>query len=237
MGLTLTNLDTRLGFLVGDSLSGSQANRYNAIADADVELSSIKGFWRVRSHDYTTVSSPSMAANSYQLSTPTSPNFEEPYRLYYRESGIVRDVRFISRAEWLERSDTARADYPSFATLVQTATTKRIDLNCLLSSAFVANITTLYLEYFIEVTRLASGSDESILPNNLRHYIVPLAGYFFARAQGDNALADRLREDGERAREAVLRYDAEHLSRPRQIRPINSYAASDSDGMTQDYNL
>ena len=237
MGLTLSDLNTRLQDLVGDESSTSDAKRIRAIADASVELSSIKGYWRVRSHTYTTTSSPAMASNSYQLSVPTSPAFEAVARLYYRESGLVRDVRVISRSEWLERSDIAQADYPSFASIVQTASAKRIDLNVMLSSAFVTNVAALELEYFIEITRLSAASDESILPDTLRHHIVALAGMFFARFQGDHQLANSLKEDAERAREAVLRFKIEHTNRPRQIRPITSYAPQDADVFTSDYRV
>lgn len=235
MGLTLGNLDTRFKQIVGDATTTSETDRFQALADADVELSSIKGFWRVRGHDYTISSSPAMAANSYQLTVPTSPAFESPYRLYYRESGVAKEVKVISRMEWLERSNLSIADYPRFACIFQTASGKRLDLDRLLSSAFVANIATLTLEYFIEITRLTTSAEESILPDSLRHHILPVAGVRYALGQGDLALADRLRPDAELAREAVLKFDIEHIGRPRQIRPLNSYGPQDGDEITSDY--
>lgn len=235
MGLTLANLNTRLQMLVGDTTSGEDANRVNALADADVELSSIKGHWRVRSHAYTTVSSPSMAADSYQLNTPTSPAFDSPFRLYYRDSGIVKDVKIKSRSEWLALSDTSQSDYPRWFRVAQTASTTQLELDRKLSSAFVANIGTLTLEYYIAITRLSGTSDESILPDNLRLYIVPVAGHLYALGQGDVALADRLRVEAERARDAVRLYDLEFQARPRQIRPTGAYAPGDLETDTGDY--
>lgn len=237
MPLTLGNLDTRFQFLVGDTSSGSQTNRYNALADADVELSSIKGFWRVRSHAYTTSSSPAMAAGDTRLSVPTSPAFELPYRLYYRESGIVKDVLFKSRSEWLELSDTSQSDYPRWACLVQTASGKSIDLDRQLSAAFISNIATLTLEYFIEITRLSASGNESILPDSLRHHILPVAAVFYGTAQGDGNLVERMRPEAERAREAVLRFDIEQTARPRQIRPMDSYAPADMASTGTDYGM
>lgn len=235
MGLTLGNLDTRFQQLVGDSSSTNQTARYNAIADADVELSAIHGFWGVRSHTYTTTSSPSMASSSYQLAAPTSPALESPYRLYYRESGIVKDVAFKSRAEWLEMSDTSQEDYPRWASLVQTSSGKQIELDRKLSSAFVANIASLVLEYFIEITRMTASGNESILPDSLRHHILPIAAVFYGTSQGDHVLVDQMRQEAERAREAVLRYDIEHLARARQVRPSPAYAPSDEGISGGDY--
>lgn len=240
MALTLANLETRLKFICQDSNASStaQTNRYNALADADVELSAIRGFWRVKSFAYTSSSSPAMTAGSATLaaSTGSLTDFESPFRLYYRENGQVRDVAFVSDSEWLDRSDTTQSDYPSFARLTQSGSTKTIQLDRLLSSTFVSSIATLTLEYWISITRLASSSDESILPDTLRHHIVPLAGLFYARAQGDAVLAKELEGDAERAREAVLRFDIQRLSRPRQIRPQAAYAPSDSGDTSTDYN-
>ena len=237
MSLTLSDLDTRLGVLVGDTSSGAQTNRRRAIADADVDLSAIRGYWRVRLHDYTSSSSPAMTANSNQLSVPTSPAFEAPYRLFYRDNGLVHDVRVISYTEWLTRSDTSRADAPTWATVVQTASALRLDLDVQLSSTFVTQIGTLTLAYLAEITRMSSGSDTSVLPDSLRQHILPVAGYQYALSQGDLALARELKSDAELAREAVLRWDLDHLNRPRQLRPATSYAPADSDedGVTSDY--
>lgn len=240
MGLVFSALygTNGLGFLVGDTQSGSVTDRKRAVNDGYVELCALaaKAYWRVRSHDYTSSSSPAMTAGSHQLSVPTSPAFESPYRLYFRENGMVRDVPFISRSEWLDRSDTSQSGYPSNASLVQTASAKRIDLDVLLSSEFVSNIATLTLEYFIEVTRLSADADEPILPESLRHHILPVAGYLYALGQGDLALADRLKLDMELAKEAVRVFDVTHVARPRQIRPTTSYAPSDGDEVTTDYN-
>ena len=92
------------------------------------------------------------------------------------------------------------------------------------------------LEYWISITRLAAAGDESILPDSLRHHIVPLAGVFYARAQGDASLATQLLADAERAKEAVLKFDILRLSRPRQIRPQAAYAPSDASDLSTDYN-
>lgn len=227
MGLALSDLNTRLQDLVQDSSSASDAQRVRALADADVELSSIKGYWRVRSHDYTSSSSPAMTAGSNQLTVPSSPAFEAPYRMYYRESGYVREVKFKSKSEWLELSNLSLSDYPRWACLVQTASSQRIDLDRLLSSDFVNSIGTLTLDYFIGITRLSASGDESILPDSLREHIVPIAARKFALSQGDRNLANDLKEDAERAREAVLRWDIEHISRPRQIRTSGAYSPSD----------
>ena len=233
MGLTLGNLDTRFQLLVGDSASTNQTNRYNALADADMELSRIKGFWRLASHTYTTISSPSMSANSYQLSVPT--DLESPHRLYYRRNGIVQDVRGVSPTEWLELSDTSRADYPSVMRFMQTAGTKRIELNVLLSSDFVTTIASLPLEYWKTPTRLSASGDESILPDSLRHHILPMAAWFYGLAQHDPLLVTTLRPEMERAKAEVLKFDLEHVSRARQLRPVQGYAPEDDESLTSDY--
>lgn len=234
-GLTLGNLDTRFQQLVGDATSGEQTNRYNALADADVELSSIRGFWRQRAFTYTSASSPAMASGSYQLSVPTSPAFESPYRLYYRDSGIVQDVMFKSRSEWLALSDTSQSDYPRWASMVQTASGMKIELDRKVSSTFISAIASLILEYWIQITRLAASGDESILPDSLRHHILPVAGVMYAAGQGDRELVALLTPLAELAREAVLRFDIEHTSRPRQVRPSMAYAPEDGDRETTDY--
>ena len=240
MGLSLGNLNTRLQFIIQDkgSASSLDTDRVNALADADVELSSIKGFWHVRSHDYTTTSAPAASANRQTLAVPPSLAFEEPSVLYYRQNGAPRIVRFLGHRAWLLRSNTAaaQASYPRWAKVVQTASAKVLHLDRPLSSDFVSQIGTLTLDYFIEITRLSAPGDASLLPDSLRHHIVAYAALLWGLAQGDQLLVANMKVEAERAREAVLRYDIEHTSEPRQIRPMGGYEPQDAaEAVDEDY--
>lgn len=212
-----------LGFLVGDIQTASETDRKRITNDAYVELAGIKGWWRKRTGTYTSSSSPALTDGINIYNVPS--DFDNPFRLGYRQAGGWVDVPFISDSEWLERSATRSADKgdPEFARLVHDGTNIRIELDKPVSQQFIDRIGTLTLEYWIRITRLSSDSDAPILPANLRHHIVPVAGLKYAKAQGDSTLIQALQEDALKAREAVMRHDLTRTGRPRQIRPRGRY--------------
>ena len=223
-----------LGFLVGDTQSASETDRKRIANDAYVELAGIKGWWRKRTGTYTSSSSPALTAAINIYTVPS--DFDSPYRLYYREAGGFIDVPFISDSEWLERSATRSTDSgdPAFARLVHDGSNIRIELDKPVSQQFIDRIGTLTLEYWIRITRLSGDSDAPILPANLRHHIVPVAGLKYAKAQGDQVLIESLKEDALKAREAVMRHDLTRTGRARQIRPRGRYYPQ-SSSIGRDY--
>ena len=218
-----------LGFLVGDTQSGSETDRKNATNQAYVELGGIKGYWRKRSFDYTNASSPALVDGTRVYATPTTSGavFDSPYRLYFRRSGRYIDVPILGDEEFLLRSTTQSSDKgePRFARLTQTTTTvTNLELDRAMDATFIAQIGTLTLEYFIRIVHLSGDTDQPILPGNLRQLILPVAGILYAQAQGDQALVASLRVDAERARAKVLKHDLTRTGRPRQLRPVGGYA-------------
>ena len=219
-----------LGFLVGDIQSGSVNDRKNATNQGYVELASIKGFWRKRSFDYTDSSSPALTDGTRLYTTPTTAGavFDAPYRLYYRESGRYVDVQVLGDEEWLMRSTTASNDkgYPQYARLTQaSATVMNLEFNRAVSQAFINQVGTLTLEYFIRIVHLSGDTDQPILPGNLRHHIISVAGVYYAMGQGDAALVTLLRPEADRARALVMKHDLTRTGRPRIIRPRGGYEA------------
>lgn len=225
-----------VGFYVGDTNSLSETDRKRATNDAYVELASLKGFWRLRTTDYTSSSSPALVSGTYQYNLPS--DFSDVHRFYYRQSGRVVDVPVVSDAEWLERSDTAtgNAGYPKYIRLTQTsATQNQFEVSPRISAGFISSVGTLTLSYYIEITRLVNDTDEPILPANLRWHIVPVAAHKYAIAQGDTALASALRLEAEKAKVAVLKHDLTRTGRPRQLRPGYSYVGGGARAGLYDY--
>ncbi len=218
-----------LGLLVGDTQSGSVSDRKNAINQAHTELASIKGYWRKRSYDYTSGSTVPLVDGTRAYNTPTTAGavFDSPYRLYYRQSGRYRDVPFVGDEEYLMRSATQSNDkgYPQFARLVQTASAVQIELDRAIDQGFITTIGTLTLEYWIRVVHLSGDTDQPILPGNLRHHILPVAGVYYGTAQGDAALVALLRPEADRARATIMKHDLTRTGRPRVIRPRGGYDA------------
>ena len=217
-----------LGFLVGDTQSGSVIDRKNAINQAYVELASIKGFWRKRSYDYTSASSVPLVDGTRTYAAPTTSGavFDSPYRLYYRRSGRYVDVPFLGDEEFLMRSATQTSDKgdPQFARLTQTSA-MQIELDRNISQTFINQTGTLTLEYWIRVVHLSGDTDQPILPGNLRHHILPVAGVYYAMGQGDTNLVTMLRPEADRARATILKFDLTRTGRPRQLRPRGGYEA------------
>src|SRR3990167_1783722 len=207
-----------LAFLIGDPSSGSVADRKRAINDAYIDLASVAGFWRKRS---TTIT---MTAETVAYNLPD--DFDRIFRLSYRETGRYLYIKVVSDSLWLEESATnaASAGTPEYARITQTSNTQnQVELTPPPSSQFVSSFSPITLEYFIEIVRLVSDTDEPILPANLRHHIVPVAGYKYALAQGDHNLANQLKADALFAKAAVLKHDLTRTGRPRQLRPVPGY--------------
>jgi hypothetical protein len=218
-----------LGWLVGIRDNTTDLNaRKNAINRAYIELAGlIKGYWRRRSFDYTSSSSPALTAGTRAYNVPTTAGavFDTIGRLYYRQSGVPRDVKVLGDSEWIERSATRTADagYPEYARIVQTSSATQLELNRAVNQQFIDSIGTLTMEYHIAVAPLVNDTDTTILPRNLVPQILPLAGWYFAVSQGDHQLANQLSKEADRARANVLRHDLTRTGRPRQLRPMYNY--------------
>lgn len=226
-----------LGWLVGiRDATTDTAGRQNAVNWAYLELAGIKGYWRRRSSEYTSSSSPALTANTRAYNVPS--DYNDPYRVYYRSSGQVIDVPILGDSQWLERSATRNADagYPQYARVVHNGSSFQVELNRPISQAFIDTIGTLTLEYGIRVAQLANATDQPILPPNLRPHILPLAAWKYLLTQGDDGAADRWKPEAERARAEVLKYDLTRTGRPRQLRPAYSYLGTRGRAaLTRDY--
>lgn len=198
-----------------------------------MDLAGIKGYWRRRSSNYTSSSSPPLTAGTAAYNVPS--DYNDAYRLGYREAGKWVDVKMLGDAEWLERSATRSTDAgdPRFARMIHNGTSYRFELDKPISAAFITRIGTLTFEYGIRVVQLVADTALPILPPNLVLHILPLAAYRYALTQGDLALADRLKPDAVLAKSEVLRYDLTRTGRPRQVRPSTSYAPARAG--TSDY--
>lgn len=253
MGLTLDDLagTNGLGFLIGDTTSTSQADRYRRLNDAYLTKGCGRYFWCKRSFDYTPASTPALATSGNRiLYTPTASgsDFDRPYRLYYRQAGRPVDLELLEDDEWLQFSATRTADagYPEFARLAQDSTGIHLELNRPLSQGFIDSIATITLEYFIVPARMTASGNEPIVPDRLRPGLVTIAAYEYAMAQGDVALqASITRKLGqslttayEEACAAFRRHDLTRTGRSRVLRPRDSYAPSSwSGGGSEDYGL
>lgn len=230
-----------VGWLVGIRNNTTDVNaRKNAVNMAYKELAGhLKGYWRRRSFDYTSSSSPALTAGTRAYNTPTTSGavFDSIARLGFRRSGVYADVPILGDAEWLEKSatDSSQTGDPQFARLVQTSSTTQIELNRPISSTFISSIGTLTLEYNIAIADLSGDTDTTVLPRNYVHLIIPLAAWWYAISQGDHNLANQLKPEAERARAAVLRHDLTRTGRPRQLRPSHSYTGSKGTSVSRDY--
>ena len=95
-----------LGAMVNATDSASATERKNAVNWAYLDLAGlIKGYWRRRSFDYTSATTPALTAGTraYNVPTTTGAVFDSAARLYYRQSGSVIDVPLRGDSEWLER--------------------------------------------------------------------------------------------------------------------------------------
>lgn len=232
-----------VGWLVGIRDNTTDVNaRKNAVNWAYVELAGlIKGYWRRRSFDYTSSSSPALTAGTRAYSVPITSGaiFDEIGMLYYRQSGTEIDVPVLGDSEWLERSATRTADagYPQYARLVQTASATQIELNRPVNQAFIDSIGTLTLEYFIAIAHLSGDTDTTVLPRNRVHLIIPLAAWWYAISQGDHQLANQLRAKAEEAKVLILKHDLTRTGRPRQLRPSYSYTGMKGRVVSRDYGM
>lgn len=237
-----------VGFYVSDIGSGSATNRKRAVNDAYVDVA-IKAWWRKRSFDYTSASSPALTDGTRTYATPTTTGsvFDQPYRLGYRRSGAYIDVPILGDEEWLQRSLTASTDKgdPQYARLIRSSSTVQIELNRPISQNFINQIATLTLEYWIQIVRMSDDTDEPIVPANLRHHLVILGAERYAIGQGDRQLLTFLREprgSGKvslvaQAYESILKQDLTRTGRPRQLKPKLGYEPqmATSESLATDY--
>lgn len=230
-----------LGWLVGirndtTDLSG----RRNAVNWAYKELAGlIKGYWRRRSFDYTSSSTPFLVAGTRAYNVPATSGavFDEIGRLYFRRSGVYADVPVLGDEEWLEKSATRSSDSgdPQFARLVQTSSATQIELNRPISQNFIDAIGTLTLEHYIAIAPLVNDTDTTVLPRNRVHLIIPLAAWWYAVSQGDHNLANQLKPEAKEAKVLILRHDLTRTGRPRQLRPKYSYTGMGRRQVSKDY--
>lgn len=227
--LQLAELRTQVMYLTQDTRTDSttQTDRDNCINNAYLSYSGIRGYWRKRS---TTIT---LTANTvaYNLSS----DFSEIYRLYYRNSGKYYEIEVVGDSQWLEVSATNTSDAgdPAYARVTQTSTTQnQIELTPPPSSSFVSQFSTLTIEYFIEMTRLSSATDELILPANLRHAVIYPAAREFALGQGDFNLAAALKPDCEEWRARVLAQDLSRTGKGRRLYPARGYWPNDERAPT-----
>ena len=252
MPLTLDDLagTNGLGFLIGDTSSGSQTDRYRRINDAYLTKGCGRYFWCKREHDYTTTSTPALAtAGNRKLYTPTASgsDFDRPYRLHYRQAGRVVDLEILEDDEWLIYSATRTADagYPEVCRLAQDSTGIHLELNRPLSQGFIDSIGTVTLEHFINPARLTSGTQQPIVPDRLRPHLVTIAAYTYAMAQGDvtlqaaitRKLGQSLTTAYEEACAAFRRHDLTRTGRSRVLRARDTYAPSAWGGGGEDYGM
>ncbi len=230
-----------MGWLVGvrDNTTDLAA-RKNAVNMAYVELAGlIKGYWRRRSYDYTSGSTVPLVAGTRAYSVPTTTGavFDSMGRLYYRSAGTVVDVPVLGDAEWLEKSTTRSTDvgFPDYARVVQTSSAVNIELNRPVSQTFIDQIATLTLEYHIAIAHLSNDTDTTVLPRNHVQLIIPVAAWWYALTQGDDALADRLKPECERAKATLMRQDLTRTGRPRRLRPTHSYTGQGGIRVKRDY--
>ena len=229
--------DNGLGFLIGDTSSGSVSDRKVAVNDAYVELASIRGYWRKRTHEYTTASSPAISQGNYQFDLPSS--YDTMYRLYYLWAGKPKQIKVLDDDQWLELAalDADDTGNPRIARIQQTAAVKQIEVSPRISANFLSQIGTIYLEYFIEITRLSADADEPIIPENYRHFIKFLAAKKYAIGQGDRNLMQMLTTGGviseaEKGISMLRRHDLTRTGQSQGLRPRTSYlpkASSFSD--------
>src|SRR3990167_595527 len=126
-----------LGWLVGIRDSTTDVNgRKNAVNWAYIELAGIKGYWRRRASNYTSSSSPALASGTSAYNVPS--DYNDAYRLYYRQAGRASDVKLIGDSEWIERSATRSTDAsdPRYARMTHNGTSYRFELDRPVSQAF-----------------------------------------------------------------------------------------------------
>src|SRR3990167_131468 len=239
-----------LGFLIGDTVTGSETNRKRQINDAYITKGCGRYYWCKRSQDYTAVSTPALpTAGNRNLNVPTASGsqFDRPYRLFYRQAGRVIDVEILEDDEWLLYSATRTADagYPEFCRLAQDASNVYLELNRPVSQGFIDSVATMTLEYFIVPARMPSDTEEPIVPLRLRPHLVTIAAYTYAMTQGDaNLIASITRKLGqslttayEEACAAFRRHDLTRTGRSRTLRPRDHYAPSMWGGGSEDYGM
>lgn len=227
MPTDLTALRSRVAFLVGDSSSGSQTDRDRAINDFYLDVA-IRAWWRLRSSDYTAASSPALTAGTTTYNAPS--DFDSAHRLYYRDSGQMRDVPLLGDSEWLERSTTQTTDAgePEIARVIHSGSAIRLELSPAPSQAWITNTGTLTLAYYIVLTRLSGATDEPLVPENLRHHLGYGAAWLYALGQSDWNLVKALQPRAELARAEILRQDVTRTGRARQMRPTYNYTGTKS---------
>lgn len=214
--------------MVGDKKSSSVIDRKNAVNRAHKDLAGlIKGYWRRRTFEYTSSSTPALTAleRTYNVPTPTGSVFDSPARLYYRDSGRTIDVPFKTDSVWLSLSATRDADagYPDYVRLIQTATAVRIELNRPLIQSFIDNIGTLVFEYNIAVANMVADTDLTLLPRNYVHRILPVAAHLYGISQSDWELVDRMKKESDLAMADLRRHDLTRTGRARHIKPSHNY--------------
>lgn len=221
-------------FLSQDTRTDSTtvSDRDNCINNAYLTLAGIKGFWRKRS---TTIAL-TAGTVAYNLSS----DFSDAYRIYYRRNGMVYEVEIVDDSTWLEVSRTASADSgdPRWARITQTSTTQnQVELSPPPNANFISAVSsTLTLEYFIELTRLTSGTDELILPANLRHGVAYTAAWEYCLGQGDLNTADRLKPEAEAWKAKIMKHDLTRTGKARQLRPVAGYYPA-GGGVSYDYGM
>ena len=91
--------------------------------------------------------------------------FNYPVRCYYILNGTEQDIRIVSEEEWAQKSDNDSDDTPEICAFLDISGATKVYFSLRPSAAFVAQHSTISIDYDKKPTELSADTDVPEIPN------------------------------------------------------------------------
>jgi hypothetical protein len=142
------------------NITGSSTKAKKAVNDALRKIAASRRWLALRRTGEIT---PVASTQSYVLTSLTGFNY--PVRCYYISNGIEQDIRIVSEEEWAQKVDDDSDGTPEICAFLDISGATKVYFSLRPSAAFIAQHSTIYIDYDKKPTELSSNTDVPEIPN------------------------------------------------------------------------
>ena len=142
------------------NITGSATKAKAAVNDALRKIAASRRWLALRR---TGTITPVASTQSYVLTSLTGFNY--PVRCYYILNGAEQDIRIVSEEEWAQKSDNDSDGTPEICAFLDISGATKVYFSTRPSAAFVAQHTTISIDYDKKPTELSGDTDVPEIPN------------------------------------------------------------------------
>ena len=144
------------------NITGSSTKAKVAVNDALRKIAASRRWLALRR---TGTITPVVSTQAYVLTGATFTGFNYPVRCYYILNGIEQEIRIVSEQEWAEKVDDDSDSTPAICAFLDISGATKIYFSPRPSSGFIAQHSTIYIDYDKKPTELSGDTDVPEIPN------------------------------------------------------------------------